>query len=52
MSRFYQDYAEAEPMDTLIRRLQYQAMMSAKSEVEQFGARMLASYRARRRAAA
>jgi hypothetical protein len=49
MSRFAQDYADAEPLDTIIKRLQYESMMAAKSDIMDFGARLLASYRARHR---
>ncbi len=51
MSRYARAYAEAEPLNMLIERIQYQAMMAAKHDMEQFGARRLAEYRARRRAA-
>jgi hypothetical protein len=49
MSRYAQAYQEAEPMELIIERIKYQTMMSGKRDIEQFGARLLAEYRARRK---
>jgi hypothetical protein len=50
MSRYAQCYYDVEPMDVLMRRIQYRTMMAGKSNVEQLGAQKLAEYRSRRAA--
>jgi len=51
MSRFHQEYRNAEPLNIVIDRAQYDAMMTSKRNIMDFGARLLSGYRARRRAA-
>jgi len=51
MSRFAQQYQNAGQLPLLGERGQYASMMYHKRDIEQLGARLLAEYRARRRAA-
>lgn len=50
MSRYASAYQEAEPINRIIERIQYESMMASKRDMERHGAHLLAEYRARRRA--
>lgn len=49
MSKYANCYKDAQP-NLIIERLQYEIMMHGKRDMQEFGARLLAEYNARRRA--
>lgn len=48
MSRFANEYRDAEPLVINVRRAQYIEMISNKADIERYGAYLLAQYNARK----
>jgi hypothetical protein len=48
MSKYANEYRNAESIDVYLYRSQYAAMMKARADIEQYGANLLSMYRARK----